>query len=231
MDFNKINAFLATAVGGLIFKWLAGTVKSIWAWLNKIHPEEQFLVDELGLKKYYIRLSYARYKINSKEYTKKQKNIIKTFGISVILTCAFLSSIFIYFLNTKPITWLEYSNKDTHQTAWLRPDMAKSPNKNAQWEITTDTCVNSHAMERIIEVTPEDKDTLCKLILDPGKRAEISKIIDKNFLAVMVALPIICLSLLFFLSLGIGVFIEININKKIAAHNKKESDKSYLYLT
>lgn len=42
MEFDKINAFLATAIGGLIFKWLAGGVSSFWAWLNKSHPEEDF---------------------------------------------------------------------------------------------------------------------------------------------------------------------------------------------
>lgn len=43
MDFDKINAFLATAIGGLIFKWLVGGVSSFWSWLNKIHPEDDLL--------------------------------------------------------------------------------------------------------------------------------------------------------------------------------------------
>ena len=74
MDFDKINAFLATAIGGLIFKWLAGGVSSFWSWLNKIHPEEDFLVSTIGLAKPIIRLSLCKYKVSTKPHGKREKN-------------------------------------------------------------------------------------------------------------------------------------------------------------
>jgi len=231
MDINKINVFLATAVGGLIFKWLAGAVRSCWSWLNKIHPEEQFLVDILGVKKHHIRLSYVKYKISTKEYTHKQKSILKALGTCIILISITFTTAFTYFLITKPINWLEYTNNKTHKIIWLQPDMAISASNTERWKITSDACLSSRTMDKITQIAQQDKETICGYILNPETQTEIKKAIEKNSLAVMIVSSIIFLTLLFFLSLGIGQFLDIKINKKIAEYNKKENDKSYQYLT
>lgn len=231
MDLNKINAFLATAIGGLIFKWLAGAVKSTWSWLNKIHPEEQFLVDELGIKKHHIRLSYTKYKRSTKEHTHKQSLVIKAFGLCVILISLAFAFAYFYFLITKPIYWIEYEYNVTNETVWLRPGIAKNPQGSPYWRINSDTCINSKAMERITTISPKTKEMVCNYIFDPQSQIDIAKAIDKNSVAIMVVTPIVLLSLVFFLSLGIGVFIELRITQKISEYNKKELAKSYQYLT
>ncbi len=47
MDVDKLNAVLATAIGGYIFKSLYLLVKSLFLWLRKTYPDEDFLVRNL----------------------------------------------------------------------------------------------------------------------------------------------------------------------------------------
>ncbi|HBC1451229.1 TPA: hypothetical protein IEP65_002392, partial [Escherichia coli] len=61
MEIDKINTFLATAIGGLIFKWLIGGISAFWSWLNTSYPEEDFLISKIGISKPIIRLSLCKY--------------------------------------------------------------------------------------------------------------------------------------------------------------------------
>ena len=68
-------------------------------------------------------------------------------------------------------------------------------------------------------------------MLDPLKKDELLKETNKNSLALMVVIPIAYLSLLCFFMLGVAMFIDLYINKKITNFNKLEIAKSYQYLT
>ena len=68
-------------------------------------------------------------------------------------------------------------------------------------------------------------------MLDPQKKDELSKETNKNSLALIVITPIIYLSLLCFTMLGVAMFIDLYIIRKITKLNKLEIKKSYEYLT
>ncbi len=231
MEFDKINAFLATAIGGLIFKWLAGGVSSFWAWLNTTNSEEDFLVSNMGIAKPLIRLSLCKYKLSTKPHTKFNKIFLTCFGILIIS----ISSIGFYQFTTivkhGPIQWIDYTLKETKDSFWLKQEEARSQPNAPAWIISPDICINKTELDKITSLKSETKEFICGYMLDPRKKDELSKAINKNSIGLMTLIPIVYLSLLFFFMLGSAIFIDLYITKKITIFNKSEIEKSYEYLT
>lgn len=231
MEFDKINAFLATAIGGLIFKWLAGGVSTFWAWLNKSHPEEDFLVSKIGIEKPLIRLSFCKYKLSTKPHTKNNKIFLTIFG-SIVLAISFTGFYqFTKIVDQGPIQWIDFKYKDTNDSFWIRQDEARSKPNVTEWNISPDTCINKNSLDKIISIKPATKEFICNYMLDPERRDELGKAANKNALGLMVLIPIAYLTLLFFMMLGTAMFIDLYINHKITVFIRSEQDRSYQYLT
>lgn len=231
MEFDKINAFLATAIGGLIFKWLAGGVSSFWAWLNKSHPEEDFLVSKIGITKPVIRLSFCKYKRNTKPHTKNNKIFLTIFGSIVIALSAIGFYQFTKLVIQGPVQWIDFKYKETGDSLWIRQDEARNKPNSPKWNISPDTCLNQKALDKITSIKPKTIEFICGYMLDPKRREELGVAANKNSLGLMVMIPIAYLSLLFFFMLGTAMFIDLYINAKITLFNKSEAEKSYQYLT
>nr|WP_315301653.1 DUF6216 family protein [Raoultella terrigena] len=231
MEFDKLNAFLATAIGGLIFKWLAGGVSSFWSWLNKTSPEEEFLVSTIGIKKPIIRLSLCKYKLSTKPHIKRDKIAYSTFGTIIVVIFAIGFYHFTNLIDKNPIYWIDFTYKETKDSFWIKPEEAKNRPNTATWDITPDTCNDKKQLDKIKPIKPETKKFICDYMLDPLKKDELLKETNKNSLALMVVIPIAYLSLLCFFMLGVAMFIDLYINKKITNFNKLEIAKSYQYLT
>ncbi|MGD8163410.1 hypothetical protein [Pantoea sp. FN0307] len=127
MDIDKLNAFLATAIGGIIFKWLAGAIKSCWSWLNKTHPEEQFLIDDLNFSAPTIRITYCKYKKNTRAKTTSSKYTQIILGGFIILVCLIFFYSFAKILINGPIQWVDFKHKTTQDKIWIKPGEAKNP--------------------------------------------------------------------------------------------------------
>lgn len=231
MEFDKINAFLATAIGGLIFKWLAGGVSSFWLWLNKTHPEEDFLVSKIGIAKPLIRLSLCKYKQSTKPHTKHNKIFLNIFGLVVIAISTVGLYQFTKIVSQGPIQWIDYKHQETHDSFWIRVNKAKNKPSKPQWNISPDTCLDVNSLAKISSIKPATKDFICSYMLEPKKKDELNKAVNKNALSLMVLIPIAYLTLLFFLMLGSAIFIDLYINKRITRFNISETEKSYQYLT
>jgi len=231
VEFDKVNAFLATAVGGLIFKWLASAVKSCWSWLNRTYPDEKFLIDEIGIKKTTIRLSHFKYKMNTKKYSKKEIIILATYGITIIIISLSLALYFAQYLIKNPINWLSYHDRETQDSFLIQPERAINTPNEKKWEITSDTCLSGNISKKPTNLSEKSLGIICDNLLLSENREAIKREINNNRIATMVLIPTVLLSIIFFLSIGIGVFINIYINKKIELFNKREREKSYQYLT
>lgn len=231
MEFDKINAFLATAIGGLIFKWLAGGVSSFCAWLNKSHPEEDFLVSNIGIKKPLIRLSFCKYKLSTKPHKKHNKIFQLSFGMIIVTLTSIGFYQFTNIIAHGPIQWIDYKYKETQDSFWIKQDEAINQPGTPNWTITPDTCINKQKLDEITPIKPETKEFICGYMLDPQKKEKLSKVTNKNSLGLMIIIPIAYLSLLFVFMLGVAMFIDLYINKKITEFNKIEAEKSYQYLT
>lgn len=197
MEFDKINAFLATAIGGLIFKWLAGGVSSFWLWLNKTHPEEDFLVSKIGIAKPLIRLGLCKYKQSTKPHTKPNKIFLNIFGLVVIAISTVGLYQFTNIVYQGPIQWIDYKHKETHDSFWIRVNEAKNKPSNPQWNISPDTCLDVNALAKINHIKPPTKDFICSYMLESKKKDELNKAVNKNALSLMVLIPIAYLTLLF----------------------------------
>lgn len=231
MEFDKVNAFLATAIGGLIFKWLASGVSSIWIWLNKPYPEEDFLRSNLEIPNSIIRLSFCRYKISTKTHTNSNKIFLAIFGTLFIS----LSSIGFYnitnIIENAPIQWIDYTHKETKDSFWIKPGEAKNQPNHPSWSISPNTCINKNSLDKIISIKPETIDFICEFMLDAQKKDELSKETNKNLFGLMIFISIAYLSLFFCFMLGVAMFIDLYINKKITVFNKSEIERSHQYLT
>lgn len=231
MEFDKVNAFLATAIGGLIFKWLASGISSLISWLNKSYPEEDFLVTKLGIPTFMIRLSHCKYKLNTKPYAKKHKISLTALGIIVIT----ISVIFLYkttdMVIKEPITWLSVTLKETNESFLIKPGDAENKSQGVKWHITPETCLNKNEIKKITLLTESTKELICRYMLSSDKKHELSKESSKNTFILMVSIPILILAIFSFFMLGVGVFIDLYINSKITKFNESEIEKSYLYLT
>lgn len=231
MDIDKLNAFLATAVGGIIFKWLAGAVKTCYQWLHKVHPEEKFLIDDLNISAPLIRITYCRYKKNIKKHTNGSILFQKIFGALVIAVSFLLLFIFLQFIFKTPIKWIDFTHSNTKDEVWIKSDEAKNPSIKNIWRITPDLCLNKKSIERIESIKPETKSFICDYMLIPDKKEELRDLVNKNFLLMMVISPVVIFTLIFFISLGLGALVDIYIVNKITKYNDQQSVNSYQYLT
>lgn len=231
MEIDKINTFLATAIGGLIFKWLIGGISAFWSWLNTSYPEEDFLISKIGISKPIIRLSLCKYKLSTKPHIKKHKIFIVSFGIAVIMTSAFCFYKFTYIIAKEPVNLVEITHRETKDSFWMKPEHAQNIPYTSEWNITPDVCVDKSQLDKITSIQQATKDFICSYLLIPEKQEELAKTTDKNKFTIMIATPIIYLSILFIFMIGIAMFIDLYIDSKITKFHKLEIDKSYQYLT
>ncbi|KAA5942219.1 hypothetical protein F3I27_17345 [Pantoea sp. Bo_2] len=231
MDIDKINAFLATAIGSLIFKWLAGAIKTLWGWLNKIYPEEKFLTDDLNISAPLIRMSYCKYRKNTKARTKKANYIQSTFGlVFIIVFTSFLFS-FSALLLKGPVLWIDYTYSATHDKFWIKPGEAKNPSNEEIWKITPETCLSPSELKVLAGIHGQTKDFICRYMLLSEEKESLAKSTRKTSISIMVMSPIIIFSCLYFISLGTGMIIDIYITNRITKFNHTEAKKSFEYLT
>ncbi|WP_455428239.1 DUF6216 family protein [Dryocola sp. LX212] len=130
-----------------------------------------------------------------------------------------------------PIQWIDFKYKETNDSFWIRQDEARNKPNTPEWSISPDTCTNKNALDKITSIKPKTIEFICGYMLDPKGRDELGKAANKNSLGLMVVIPIAYLSLLFFFMLGMAMFIDLYINKKITVFNKSEPERSYQYLT
>ncbi|GAA0498814.1 hypothetical protein GCM10009414_05180 [Tatumella terrea] len=231
MEFDKVNAFLATAIGSLIFKWLAGGVSSLISWLNKTYPEEDFLVSKLGISTFMIRISHCKYKLSTKPYTKSNKITLMIFGTLVVTSSLIGFYKFTDLIIKEPITWLSITLKETRDSFWIKPENAENKPGEIKWSITPETCLNKSEINKISSIKEGTKEFICGYMLSNDKKAELSKESSKNTFYLLIVIPIFLLAIFSFFMLGVGMFIDLYINKKITDFHKSEIEKSYQYLT
>ena len=231
MEFDKLDAFLATAIGGLIFKWLAGGISSLISWLNKLYPEEDFLVSKLGISTFMIRISYCKYKLSTKAYTKSNKVTLMVFGIVVITLSLIGFYKFTDLIIKEPITRISVTLKETGDSFWIKPESAENNPGVIKWTITPDICLNKSEINKISSIKEGTKKVICEYMLSNDKKAELSKESSKNTFYLLTAIPIVLLAIFSFFMLGVGMFIDLYINKKITDYHESEIQKSYQYLT
>jgi len=231
MNLENLNTFLATAIGGIVLKWLAGSVRAIWTWLHKVYPEEKFLVDELNVSAPLIRMTYCKYRKNLKERSAAQNRTQVIIGI-LIATCFFCIFIWgILILNGISFDGIDTTFKDTKDRVWIKPGEARNIGGKTEWIITPDVCRSSTEMEKINEIKPQTKEIICKYMLEPKMKDKLKKLASQNFYLFMVALPTFYFVLLYITTVGIAMIIDTYIMKKIAIHNKNEIKRSYQFLT
>jgi len=68
-------------------------------------------------------------------------------------------------------------------------------------------------------------------MLDPQKREELDKATNKNTITIISMSTILYLAILFLISLGCGMIIDVYINKKITKLNESEIERYKNYLT
>ncbi|EOC6084137.1 DUF6216 family protein [Escherichia coli] len=231
MDIDKINAFLATAIGGLIFKWLAGGITSFWLWLNKSYPEEEFLSSKIGIAKPIIRLSLCRYKLNTKPHNNRDKVVLSILGLIVFAIALTGFYQFTHLIIKEPINWISLTHPETKDSFWMKPGLAKNRPDANEWIITPEVCLNKARLAAISSIKPLTKDFICSYMLSSEKKNELLQEANKNTFALMIIIPIVYLGILFFFMLGVGMFIDLFINAKITKFLKSEIERSYQYLT
>lgn len=231
MELDKFNAFLATAVGALIFKWLATAVTALVSRLNKSYPSEDFLISQIGIPAYIIRMSYSRYKLNTRPHIKLEKAFLSIFGVLIISVSIFGFIHFTKLFNETPINWIETTYKETKDSFWINSSEAISRPNAEKWKITVDTCLAKNELEKITAIKTETKKYICSYMTEKDKADELSKDLTKYSTSIIIGVTIAYLTLLVFLSWGIGMFIELYINKQIRKFNEAENIRSYEYLT
>jgi len=231
MILDNLNTFLATAIGGLLFKWLAGAVKSCWVWLHKVYPEEKFLVEQLNISPIFIRLSHMKYKKSTKKYQKKQKISYTTIGTIIIVLFLYFFYSFSQLLIKGPIYWIDYKVKETNDLVWMRPNEVTNPFGTSAWKITPEICKDDDKIKKILTIKPQTKEFVCGYMLDPQKRDELEKATNKNTISIISMSTILYLAMLFFISIGCGMIIDVYINKKITILNESEIERYKQYLT
>ncbi|WP_336748597.1 DUF6216 family protein [Pantoea vagans] len=231
MNFENLNTFLATAIGSIILKWLAGSVKAIWTWLHKVYPEEKFLVDELNISAPLIRMSYCKYRKNLKEKSTIQNRTQTIIGMLLATIFFFVFIWGVLLLNNISIEGIETKLQDTQDRLWIKPGEARNIRGNPEWSITPEVCASPEEMNKITVIKPQTKELVCKYMQEPKMKAKLKKLASQNFYLFMVALPTFYFVVLYIATVGIAMTIDIYIMKKIATHNKNEITRSYQFLT
>lgn len=231
MDVDKVNAFLATAIGGLLFKWLAGVVKTIWQWLNKTYPEEIFITENLNISPRLIRMSYCKYSKNIKGKTKRANCVQASFGaffMVISLVCIFS---YYNFVLKNPIQWIGYTDAVTNDNILIKPGEARNPGDVIIWRITPETCLMPSEINAITAIKEHTKDFICQYMLLTENKDYLAKVLQKNSVAMMAMSTIIILSIIYIFSLGSGMIIDVYITKRIMDFNKKEEETILKYIT
>ena len=173
----------------------------------------------------------CKYKQSTKPHTKHNKIFLNIFGLVVIAISTVGLYQFTKIVSQGPIQWIDYKHQETHDSFWIRVNEAKNKPSKPQWNISPDTCLDVNSLAKISSIKPATKDFICSYMLEPKKKDELNKAVNKNALSLMVLIPIAYLTLLFFLMLGSAIFIDLYINKRITRFNISETEKSYQYLT
>lgn len=230
MNFENLNTFLATAIGGIMLKWLAGCVKAIWIRLHKVYPEEKFLVDELKISAPLIRMSYCKYRKNLKERSTSLNRTQTVVGILIATAFFFIFIWAILLLKDVSVDGIETKLKDTQERLWIKPGEARNIRGNPEWLITPDVCKSAEEMKKITTIKPQTKELICKYMLEPKMKDKLKKLASQNFYLLIVFLPTFYFALLYLASLGTAMVIDVYIMKKISTYNKDEIRKSYQFL-
>jgi len=231
MDVDKLNAVLATAIGGYIFKSLYLLVKSLFLWLRKTYPDEDFLVRKLNLPNYFLRLSHSKYTINSKGINTGEKIFLMGFaGVLIILSSFFIFSTLKFFANN-PTLSIEYKSHNDIATFRVNQDHATNPPQQERWYLDKEICLSPKYLKDITQINAATKNEVCSFFLDSIKNNTIDRKVTKNIYGTMALYPIVLLAGLFILSLGIGIYIDIYIRNKIVKYRDNETLKCKQYIT
>jgi len=231
LEIDKLNTFLATALGGLMLKWLASTIKAFWNWVHKVYPEENFLVDELGISAPLIRFSYCKYKKNIKPRTARQLSSQVKGGIAIAIFFL-LSFIWIAHLFSKlPLDSMEVTMQSSQDTIWIRPGKSQNPQGAQTWSITPDICKDMSELSKIKSIKKSTKESVCDYMLIPEKMEKLKDLTSKNYFFTILLISVILPTLLYLASVGVAMVIDVSINKKIFEYNKRELSKIASYIT
>ncbi|MEQ0581623.1 hypothetical protein PANTOEA_08375 [Pantoea dispersa] len=231
MEIDKLNTFLATALGGLMLKWLVSTIKAFWNWVHKVYPEENFLVDELGINAPLIRFSYCKYKKNIKPRTARQLSSQVKGGIAIAIFFL-LSFIWIAHLFSKlPLESMEVTMQSSQDTIWIRPGKAQNPQGAQTWSITPDICKDMSELNKIKSIKTSTKESVCDYMLIPEKMEKLKDLSSKNYFFTILLISVILPALLYLASVGVAMVIDVSITKKIFEYNKRELSKIASYIT
>ena len=231
MDIDKLNAVLATAIGGYISKSLYLLGKSFFLWIKKTYPEEIFLIENLNIPNYYLRLSHNKYSINSKGNTNGEKIFLKFFASTLIISSLVWMYFIISLLIKNPIVSVEYNAHNDISNFWVNQDHATNPPQQERWYLDKEICLSPKYLKDVTQINTATKNEVCSFFLDSIKNNTIDRIVTKNIYGIMVLFPIVLFAGLFILSLGIGIYIDIYIRKEIVKYRDNEILKCKQYIT
>lgn len=228
---NHINAFLSTALGGLIFQYAAKSIKSFFRYLNGYNKDEKFLVNTLKIKPILLRVSPFKYKINTKPYSKISRRFNRTFGIMFLSFSAISFFWTTNLLLTSPIQWVTITHHETNESFWINPGMAKNTPTQKAWSISPETCNTPSALAKITAIKEGTKKDICSYFSSKIENKKIDIKVTKNISMVFFFSAILYLGTGWGIYMGSGMLADVFINKRIAHFNEKEFENSYQYLT
>lgn len=231
MEIDKLNAFLATALGGIMLQWLVSTIKALWNWMHKVYPEENFLVDELGISAPLIRFSYCKYKKNIKPKTGRELSAQIKWGIAITIFFFICFLWFAHLFNNFPVRSMEVTMHSSQDTIWIRPGEAKNPQNSNVWSLTPESCKDSNKLNKIKSIEESTKETICDYMLIPEKKERLEEFNSQNYFFVILLIVVLFPSLFYLMSVGVAMVINASITKRIFDYNERELSKIEYYIT
>ncbi|MBC3213783.1 DUF6216 family protein [Serratia fonticola] len=222
--------------GGLLFKILETllitlipyTIKILWKWITTVPQKYQFLVDDIGIKPWFIRLSGIKINLHPKSYFSSKDRMF-----TIILTTVISSSIvwitFSTYQDVKniPSEWAALSFIKTNERFLINNKSAKSAPGNDHWELNRNICKSKiyQDLSREIGVSEELTSLICNTIGKKGLDEYVEDKISKASQYKTVTIIFCALATIFLIYLEISVLIGNYLNKKIYIYRKKENKK------
>jgi len=214
--FDKLNAFLASATGIYLVKALMFIFRKIKYWLTTFREDQRFLIDDIKIKPWVLRLSHSRYNLNSKKLGPIPAIILTACGLFLSISSICLIIIISIQIIYKPIFWLEMKGHDKVSSYWISRDEATSTPFTKTWYINKDICEIDKELAKIKSINKETKNEICTNLLSKADTLYISKTITSKIYKKLIAFPIIIALIFYAMTFSISIFLDFYVCKKIA---------------
>lgn len=228
--------------GSLLFKILetllimlvAYTIKTLWKWITTVPQKYQFLVDDVGIKPWFIRLSGMSINLHPKSYF-SSKDRIFTIILTTVISLSIFWITFSAYQDVKniPSEWAALSFIKTNERFLINSESAKSAPGNNYWELSRNICKSKtyQDLSREIGVSEELTSLICNTMGKKGLDEYVEDKISKASQYKIITIIFCTLATIFLLYLEMSVLISNCLNKKIHTYRKKENEKLINALT